>query len=149
MSLERGSTIQSSLLQPPLIHLNRDVVLELVSGVDEEGEEGEVDVVVRRVDTKGHLWPDYGDGEEDQAHGNGTVHPTPQPHLPMPFYRNEVNWGSSIRDLETVTENRNLIDEPLHLPLSIFSNMPNFSHTYCHIKNERKVGRLYVAYLPR
>ena len=34
---------------------------------------------------------------------------------------------NSMLNLETVTENRNVIDAPLHWALSIFSNMPNFS----------------------
>ena len=69
-----------------LTYLNSDVVLQLVAGVHEEGEEGEMDVVVRGVDAKGHLRPHDGDGEEGQTHRQDSVHPTPQPYLPVPLY---------------------------------------------------------------
>ena len=57
-----------------------------MAGVDEEGEKGEMELLVVGSNAERHLGPHNGEREDGQRDSQHPVDPGPEPHLPVPLW---------------------------------------------------------------
>ena len=71
------------VIQEHRAHLYSNVVAHIMPDVDEQGQHREGHFVA----AEGDLTPHDDEGEESKEDGTDSVHPGPEPHLPVPLWR--------------------------------------------------------------
>ena len=75
--------VKNRVIQECRAHLHSNVVAHIMPDVDEQGQHREGHFVA----AEGDLTPHNDEGEESKEDGTDSVHPGPEPHLPVPLWR--------------------------------------------------------------